>query len=230
MALSEKLAGQSAVTELVAKINAKFAPLASPALTGTPTAPTATTGTNTTQIATTAFVQQEINGITSAYVPKGSAKRIRAYKFDSASASQVTSISILKTVTGYELEAMSTFDASEELGEFMSLQTRAYNTSTWTTYGMNDVYTNIRDSLNSIASNVTGLTVIRGEGDHFDGETIGSTVISKDNKYPNSFVLVGNKGCERFTLFLGDGNFRLPYSGGQLTFDSGNLGIIWEEL
>lgn len=32
------------------------APLASPALTGTPTAPTATVGTNTTQIATTAFV------------------------------------------------------------------------------------------------------------------------------------------------------------------------------
>ena len=33
------------------------APLASPALTGTPTAPTASAGTNTTQIATTAFVQ-----------------------------------------------------------------------------------------------------------------------------------------------------------------------------
>ena len=33
------------------------APLASPALTGTPTAPTAAVGTNTTQIATTAFVQ-----------------------------------------------------------------------------------------------------------------------------------------------------------------------------
>lgn len=33
-----------------------IAPLASPALTGTPTAPTATAGTNTTQIATTAFV------------------------------------------------------------------------------------------------------------------------------------------------------------------------------
>ena len=35
------------------------APLASPALTGTPTAPTAGSGTDTTQIATTAFVQQE---------------------------------------------------------------------------------------------------------------------------------------------------------------------------
>ena len=36
------------------------APLASPALTGTPTAPTAAAATNTTQIATTAFVQQEV--------------------------------------------------------------------------------------------------------------------------------------------------------------------------
>jgi hypothetical protein len=36
------------------------APLASPALTGTPTAPTATAATNTTQIATTAFVRTEV--------------------------------------------------------------------------------------------------------------------------------------------------------------------------
>jgi hypothetical protein len=34
----------------------KFAPVVSPALTGTPTAPTATAGTSTTQLATTAFV------------------------------------------------------------------------------------------------------------------------------------------------------------------------------
>lgn len=37
------------------------APLASPALTGTPTAPTATSGTSTTQIATTAFVANAIS-------------------------------------------------------------------------------------------------------------------------------------------------------------------------
>lgn len=36
------------------------APLASPALTGTPTAPTAAAGTNTTQISTTAFVRGEV--------------------------------------------------------------------------------------------------------------------------------------------------------------------------
>lgn len=48
------------VDNLQATLNGK-APLASPALTGTPTAPTATSGTNTTQIATTAFVQAAVN-------------------------------------------------------------------------------------------------------------------------------------------------------------------------
>lgn len=41
-------------------IDTSRAPLASPALTGTPTTPTAATGTNTTQIASTAFVQAQI--------------------------------------------------------------------------------------------------------------------------------------------------------------------------
>ncbi len=40
--------------------DADLAPLASPALTGTPTAPLAATGTSTTQLATTSFVQQEL--------------------------------------------------------------------------------------------------------------------------------------------------------------------------
>ena len=41
------------------------APLASPALTGTPTAPTAATGTSTTQIATTEFVANTVGAMTS---------------------------------------------------------------------------------------------------------------------------------------------------------------------
>jgi hypothetical protein len=54
-------------TDLVRKsqfdtLLAEKAPLASPALTGTPTAPTAAPATNTTQIATTAFVQAALSG------------------------------------------------------------------------------------------------------------------------------------------------------------------------
>jgi hypothetical protein len=51
---------ESDVTNLVSDLAVK-APLASPALTGTPTAPTATGGTNTTQIATTAFVTSAVS-------------------------------------------------------------------------------------------------------------------------------------------------------------------------
>jgi hypothetical protein len=40
-----------------------YAPLASPALTGTPTAPTATAGTSTTQVATTAFVGTAVSNL-----------------------------------------------------------------------------------------------------------------------------------------------------------------------
>ncbi|MCR9157059.1 MAG: head decoration protein [Rhodobacteraceae bacterium] len=50
------------VTGLQTALDAK-APLASPALSGSPTAPTATAGTNTTQIATTAFVAAAIGAL-----------------------------------------------------------------------------------------------------------------------------------------------------------------------
>jgi hypothetical protein len=43
-----------------------YAPLANPALTGTPTAPTASAGTNTTQIATTAFVSTAVSNLVAA--------------------------------------------------------------------------------------------------------------------------------------------------------------------
>jgi hypothetical protein len=56
------------VINLVPDLAAK-APLASPALTGTPTAPTATAGTNTTQVATTAYVQSSIGGLPTAVEP-----------------------------------------------------------------------------------------------------------------------------------------------------------------
>jgi hypothetical protein len=52
----------SDIAGLQASLDSK-APLAGPALTGTPTAPTAVAGTNTTQIATTAFVTAAVAGI-----------------------------------------------------------------------------------------------------------------------------------------------------------------------
>jgi hypothetical protein len=67
---------QSQVSGLADALAAK-APLASPALTGTPTAPTAAAGTSTTQIATTAFAKGEAGAAQAAAIaasdPAGSA-------------------------------------------------------------------------------------------------------------------------------------------------------------
>lgn len=54
------IAADTSVVATVTNLNLK-APLASPALTGTPTAPTASGGTNTTQVATTAFVTTAVS-------------------------------------------------------------------------------------------------------------------------------------------------------------------------
>ncbi|WJY13246.1 phage tail protein [Pectobacteriaceae bacterium CE90] len=58
-----KAYADNVLSEHVAAANPhkQYAPINSPALTGTPTAPTAVLGTNTTQLATTAFVQSELN-------------------------------------------------------------------------------------------------------------------------------------------------------------------------
>jgi hypothetical protein len=57
--LADALADDANFAATVTTTLATKAPLASPALTGTPTAPTAAANTSTTQLATTAFVQQE---------------------------------------------------------------------------------------------------------------------------------------------------------------------------
>lgn len=59
--MTRKYLDMTGLQTLWSDMCSKFAALASPAFTGTPTAPTAATGTDTTQIATTAFVQQEID-------------------------------------------------------------------------------------------------------------------------------------------------------------------------
>lgn len=70
------------------------APLASPALTGTPTAPTAANGTNTTQIATTAFVQTTVAAnaalIGGSVTTTGSNKTLSTNEFCTVTADSLT--------------------------------------------------------------------------------------------------------------------------------------------
>lgn len=58
-----KFLNYSGLSRLLTKIQGYFAPLASPALTGTPLVPTASAGTNTTQIASTAFVTTAVDNL-----------------------------------------------------------------------------------------------------------------------------------------------------------------------
>lgn len=59
--MAKEYLDKTGLAYLWGKLKSHFAPLASPALTGTPTAPTAATGTSNTQIATTQFVADAIN-------------------------------------------------------------------------------------------------------------------------------------------------------------------------
>lgn len=61
--MPSKFLDETGLSYFWGKLKVKFAPIASPAFTGTPTAPTATSGTNNTQIATTAFVKAAIDAI-----------------------------------------------------------------------------------------------------------------------------------------------------------------------
>lgn len=67
---------ESGLSQFKGKLDTTYAPLASPALTGTPTAPTAAAGTSNTQIATTAYVDNAVGGISSALIFKGSAATV----------------------------------------------------------------------------------------------------------------------------------------------------------
>lgn len=71
------------------------APLASPALTGTPTAPTAASGANTTQLATTAFVQTAISPLaTTTYVNSAVSPKANTTYVDTKTNDKYSNVSV----------------------------------------------------------------------------------------------------------------------------------------
>jgi len=84
-----------------ATASSTYAPLASPALTGTPTAPTATAGTNTTQVATTAYVGTAIsNLVAGAPTTLDTLDEIAAALADTANFSDTVVLKSGSTMTG----------------------------------------------------------------------------------------------------------------------------------
>lgn len=120
-AVSQSLA-ETLDTQLAAK-----APLASPALTGTPTAPTAAAGTNTTQIATTAFVQAS-----------GGLVLITSQSFSAASAVNVNNC-FTSTYDNYLVELNVTSTSATAV--FIYLRMRASGSDAATAYYWSQVYT-----------------------------------------------------------------------------------------
>jgi len=76
------------------------APLASPALTGTPTAPTATAGTDTTQVATTAFVQGAVSSGGGGSVTSVAVESANGFAGTVADPSSTPQITLSTSVTG----------------------------------------------------------------------------------------------------------------------------------
>ncbi|MCE2835483.1 MAG: hypothetical protein LW834_00545, partial [Cyanobium sp. 49614_E6] len=97
----------------------KKAPLASPALTGTPTAPTAAAGTNTTQLATTAFVHAATPDASTTV--KGLAQL--------ADAGAITAGTAGRVVDAAQLKAAAPADASETVKGIVELATAAETTT-----------------------------------------------------------------------------------------------------
>ena len=97
------------------------APLASPALTGTPTAPTATDGTNTTQIATTAFVNTAISTKAPLASPELTGAPTAPTATTGTNTTQIATTAFVKTAIdnatpGVDNSTVETFDNSSAQG------------------------------------------------------------------------------------------------------------------
>lgn len=90
----------------------ELAPLASPALTGTPTAPTADEGTSTTQIATTAFVQTAVSS--EASERESADSTLTTSLSDEASAREAADTAINATLTSIQADIDAAYDALEK--------------------------------------------------------------------------------------------------------------------
>ena len=88
------------VIDIVDPLLDDYAPINSPAFTGTPTAPTATAGSDTTQIATTAYVKNEVDSkLSSTYKAKGSVTFANLPALTAANAGNVYNVTDAFTTT-----------------------------------------------------------------------------------------------------------------------------------
>jgi len=131
-AASPSAAGDVATKGYVDTADALKAPLASPALTGTPTAPTAAASTNNTQIATTAFAQSVAANArpyaSGTYTGNGAASRIISLPFTPAAVFVVSKNGTMRDVGGsmYGGLAVTGSDVNNGSGAALSTTTSGF--------------------------------------------------------------------------------------------------------
>jgi len=151
---------------------AAYAPLASPALTGTPTAPTATAGTNTTQIATTAYVTTAVDNIVGAAPGSlDTLNELAAALGDDAnfSTTVTNSIATKLPLAGGTMTGALTVNAVNNTYNFKAL---GQDTDSW--FG---VYDDANNSANIILTRSDGATMFRVMG-HTGATTISGALSS----------------------------------------------------
>jgi uncharacterized delta-60 repeat protein len=144
------------VTTIAPSQNAVFdalalkAPLASPALTGTPLAPTASLATNTTQIATTAFVAQELAAI--------SVPIVNTYSILDGQSN-----TLLETLTDPSKTYDITYSVNRSVLDTVK-EAFSANMDTLQTYGISSI-------VNSIAVQSDGKILVGGEFTTYNAQT-----------------------------------------------------------
>jgi hypothetical protein len=213
-ALNDDASFSTTVTDSIAL----KAPLASPALTGTPTAPTAATSTNTTQLATTAFVQSEISGLGNA--------NLNSFSVTSNSASGGGSLAYnnangVFTYTPPDLSSFTAFD-----GAFSSL------TGTPTTisgYGITDAFDGAFSSLTGTPTTISGYGItdaLSAASPAFTGTPTAPTATSSTNTTQlatTEFVQTAVSGFSAGANVSVSGNAPSSPSAGDLWFDDDAL-------
>ena len=106
---------------IASHLQASYAPLSSPALTGTPTAPTASTSTDSTQIATTAFVKDVLEPTT---ILNGTDTN---YVSTYANRASIQNVTIIKSGANYSVDIYFTLNSSAKssyaAGEWWNIMT-----------------------------------------------------------------------------------------------------------
>jgi len=184
----------------------QIAPLASPALTGTPTAPTASAGTNTTQIATTAYVQGEAAALLNAVYPVGSIYTNASNSTNPASLlgfGTWAAFGAGRVMVGFNA-ADPLFDTAEETGgskdAIVVAHTHTFSATTNVEPAHNHTYSwgsgvgsrNAPDVDNDGTNNadVTGPTSAAGEHSHTVSGTTASTGSSGTNANIQPYIAV----------------------------------------